>query len=243
MPFYLSEVCVMKPNTERPSSADPAPEAPQTLPDPTQKWKCISNLHPLSIVFVIIVLFALLTYVIPGGAYDRYEVTIGALGGETREVLDPESFHNIPSNPQGFLQLWTAFFDGAVEAADISFLIMICSGAFTAIIATGAITQGIHSLVKRFGSKSYAIIPVCVFAFGMAGAAAGLYEETIPFILVLVPLMVSMGFDSMVGLMVVHFAVASGAGRSAYDVRYCSTVYPLGYYDGLDIGLYSALCV
>ena len=36
-------------------------------------------------------------------------------------------------------------------------------------------------------------------------------RETIPFILVLVPLMVSMGFDSMVGLMVVHFAVASGA--------------------------------
>ena len=50
-----------------------------------------------------------------------------------------------------------------------------------------------------------------MFAFGLAGAAAGLYEETIPFILVLVPLMVSMGFDSMVGLMVVHFAVASGA--------------------------------
>ena len=62
MPFYLSEVCVMKPNTERPSSADPAPDAPQTLPDPTQKWQFISNLHPLSIVFVIIVLFALLTY-------------------------------------------------------------------------------------------------------------------------------------------------------------------------------------
>lgn len=211
MPFYLSEVCVMKPNTERPSSADPAPDAPQTLPDPTQKWQFISNLHPLSIVFIIIVLFALLTYVIPGGAYDRYEVPISALGGETREVLDPESFHNIPSNPQGFLQLWTAFFDGAVEAADISFLIMICSGAFTAIIATGAITQGIHSLVKRFGSKSYAIIPICVFAFGLAGAAAGLYEETIPFILVLVPLTVSMGFDSMVGLMVVHFAVGFGA--------------------------------
>lgn len=201
----------MKSNTERPSAADPVPDAIQTLPDPTQKWKFISNLHPLSIVFVIIVLFSILTYVIPGGAYDRYEVTIGALGGETREVLDPESFHNIPSNPQGFLQLWTAFFDGAVEAADISFLIMIYSGAFTAIIATGAITQGIHSLVKRFGSKFYAIIPVCVFAFGLAGAAAGLYEETIPFILVLVPLMVSMGFDSMVGLMVVHFAVASGA--------------------------------
>ena len=39
----------MKSNTERPSAADPVPDAIQTLPDPTQKWKFISNLHPLSI--------------------------------------------------------------------------------------------------------------------------------------------------------------------------------------------------
>ena len=38
----------MKSNTERPSAADPVPDAIQTLPDPTQKWKFISNLHPLS---------------------------------------------------------------------------------------------------------------------------------------------------------------------------------------------------
>ena len=189
-----------------------APES--SLPDPTRRWQWLSNLHPLSIVFLIIVLFALMTYVIPGGAYDRYEVPISALGGETREVLDPESFHNVPSDPQSFFDLWTAFVEGAVEAADISFLIMICSGAFTAIIATGAVTAGINSLVKRFGTKSYIVIPICVFAFGLAGAAAGLYEETIPFILVLVPLTVSMGFDSMVGLMTVHFSVSVGASAA-----------------------------
>lgn len=182
--------------------------------EPKKKWGFLSNLHPLSIVFVIIVLLAILTYIIPGGAYERYEVAIDALGGDTRELIVPNSFHFTESVPQGFKELWTSFMEGAMEAADISFLIMLCSGAFTAIIATGAITNGINSLVKRFGSKSYIIIPVCVYAFGLAGATAGIYEESIPFILVLVPLTVAMGFDSMVGLMTVHFSVAVGASAA-----------------------------
>lgn len=192
--------------------ASPAPEA--APPDPAKKWEWISNLHPLVIVFAIIVLFALSTYIIPGGSYDRYEVSVDALGGDTREVIDPDSFHAAESNPQGFMDLWTAFVEGALDAADISFLIMICSGAFTAIIATGAVTNGINSLVKKFGNKSYAIIPICVFAFGLAGATAGIYEESIPFILVIVPMCVAMGFDSMVGLMTVHFAVSVGASAA-----------------------------
>ena len=175
------------------------------------KWEKLADLHPLIIVFFIIVILALLTYIIPGGTYDRTEVAISALGGDTREVIDPTSFHYTDSNPQGFSDLWTAFMEGALDAADISFLIMICAGAFTAIIGTGAITNGINSLVKRFGTKSYIIIPVCVYAFGLAAATAGIYEESIPFIMVIVPLMVSMGFDSMVGLMMVHFSVAVGA--------------------------------
>ena len=193
----------------------PVSSMPETAPpDPTKKWEWISNLHPLVIVFAIIVLFALSTYIIPGGSYDRYEVSVEALRGDTREVIDPDSFHAAESNPQGLMDLWTAFVEGALDAADISFLIMICSGAFTAIIATGAVTNGINSLVKKFGKKSYAIIPICVFAFGLAGATAGIYEESIPFILVIVPMCVAMGFDSMVGLMTVHFAVSVGASAA-----------------------------
>ncbi|MGL5440037.1 MAG: YfcC family protein [Filifactoraceae bacterium] len=179
-----------------------------------KKWDFLSNLHPLIIVFFIIVILSISTYIIPGGSYDRHEVAFSAIGGDTRELIDPDSFHYVDSVPQGFKELWTAFLNGAVEASDISFLIMICSGAFTAIIATGAITNGINSLVKKFGSKSYVIIPICVYIFGLAGATAGIYEESIPFILVLVPLAIAMGFDSMVGLMTVHFSVAVGASAA-----------------------------
>ncbi|MGN0710757.1 MAG: YfcC family protein [Anaerovoracaceae bacterium] len=177
----------------------------------SHKWEKLADLHPLIIVFFIIVILAALTYIIPGGEYERHEVAISALGGDTRDVIDPQSFQYAESDPQGFMDLWTSFIEGALDAADISFLIMICAGAFTAIIATGAITNGINSLVKKFGTKSYIIIPVCVYAFGLAAATAGIYEESIPFIMVIVPLMVSMGFDSMVGLMIIHFSVAVGA--------------------------------
>lgn len=179
-----------------------------------KKWDFLSNLHPLSIVVVIILLLALATYFIPGGSYDRYEVEVDALGGDTRELIDPDSFQYVESNPQGFDDLWTSFMEGAIEASDISFLIMICSGALTAIIATGAVTNGINSLVNRFGNKSYIVIPICVYAFGLAGATAGIYEESIPFVLVLVPLAVTMGFDSLVGLMIVHFSVSVGASAA-----------------------------
>lgn len=171
----------------------------------------LSDLHPLMIVFVIIILLAAMTHFVPGGEYSREMVSIEALGGEEREVIDPDSFRFAESNPLGFSDLWPSFMDGAIEAADISFLILICSGAFTAIIATGAVTNAINSLIKKFGNKSYVILPMCTFAFGFAGAAAGIYEESIPFILVIVPLVVSMGFDSMTGVMLVHFSIATGA--------------------------------
>lgn len=180
----------------------------------TKKWAWLSNIHPLIIVFGIIVLVSLATYVIPGGAYERYEVAIDALGGDTRELIVPDSFHFAPSHPQGFSQIWTSFMEGALDAADISFSIFLCAGAFTAIIATGAVTNGINSLAKKFGTRAYILIPVCVFAFGLGGATYGMYEDSIPFILVLVPLALAMGFDSMVGLMTVHFSVAVGASAA-----------------------------
>lgn len=186
----------------------------------TKKWAWLSNIHPLVIVFGIIVLISLATYIIPGGAYERYEVAIDALGGDTRELIVPGSFHFTESIPQGFSEIWTSFMEGAMEAADISFSIFLCAGAFTAIIATGAVTNGINSLAKRFGTRAYILIPVCVFAFGLGGATYGMYEDSIPFILVLVPLALAMKFDSMVGLMTVHFSVAVGAS-SAFMNPFC----------------------
>jgi uncharacterized ion transporter superfamily protein YfcC len=145
----------------------------------------MSNINPLVIVFLMCVAFSLLTYIIPGGEFERHTVMVM---GRAREIVVPGSFHRTQSYPQGFLQLWTVFMRGAVEGAERSFVIMLSAGALTAIIATGAINAGIRALIGKAGRLGIGFIPVIVFAIGLCGATFGMYEEAIPFILILAPL-------------------------------------------------------
>ncbi len=167
----------------------------------------MGNISPLMIMFLLCVVFSLLTFVIPGGAFDRRTLDVM---GQARSIVVPGSFHHVPSVPQGFRELWTVFMRGAVEGADRSFVIMLSAGAMTAVIATGAIDAGIHALVRRTGRFGIAFIPIIVFALGACGATFGMYEEAIPFILVITPLMLTMGFDSMSAVFVMYWSIAVG---------------------------------
>jgi uncharacterized ion transporter superfamily protein YfcC len=137
----------------------------------------MSNINPLVIVFLMCVAFSLLTYIVPGGQFERHTVMVM---GRAREIVVPGSFHRTPSYPQGFLQLWTVFMRGAVEGAERSFVIMLSAGSLTAIIATGAINAGIRTLIGKAGRLGIVFIPVIVFAIGLCGSTFGMYEEAIP---------------------------------------------------------------
>jgi uncharacterized ion transporter superfamily protein YfcC len=170
-------------------------------------FDAMGNISPLVIMFLLCVACALLTFVIPGGAFDRRTLDVM---GHSRSIVIPGSFHFVPSVPQGFRELWTVFMRGALEGADRSFVIMLSAGAMTAVIATGAIDAGIRALVRRTGRFGIAFIPVIVLALGTCGATFGMYEEAIPFILVITPLMLTMGFDSMSAVFVMYWSIAVG---------------------------------
>jgi uncharacterized ion transporter superfamily protein YfcC len=192
----------------------------------------MSNINPLVIVFLMCVAFSLLTYIIPGGEFERHTVMVM---GRAREIVVPGSFHRTQSYPQGFLQLWTVFMRGAVEGAERSFVIMLSAGALTAIIATGAINAGIRALIGKAGRLGIGFIPVIVFAIGLCGATFGMYEEAIPFILILAPLMLAMGFDSMVGVFILYWGVAIGFAcgiTNPYNVAIGQAIANVPLYSG-----------
>ncbi|MGL6104607.1 YfcC family protein [Romboutsia sp.] len=178
---------------------------------PSSKFSFLADLHPFIIVGVVILLVIGLTYIVPGGTFERQEVNVM---GMTKEIVIPGSFKPAESVPQGFSQSWTYFMQGAVEAADVVWTIFICSGAITAIIHTGAINSGINSLVKRFGEKSHVLIPILVFTFGLGGASYGMYEDAIPFVLVIAPMMLAMKYDSLVAVMIVQYGVLVGSSAA-----------------------------
>lgn len=167
----------------------------------------MGNISPLVVLFFLCVLFSLLTFVIPGGAFERKTIDVM---GHARSIVVPGSFHYVPSVPQGFRELWTVFMRGAIESADRSFVILLSAGAMTAVIATGAIDAAIHAIVRRTRRFGIAFIPIIVFALGLCGATFGMYEEAIPFILVITPLMLTMGYDSMSAVFVMYWSIAVG---------------------------------
>jgi uncharacterized ion transporter superfamily protein YfcC len=158
------------------------------------------------IVFGLIVLAAILTWVLPGGRYERTEKVVN---GVAREVVDPESYTTEASNPQS-LGIFTAPVKGFLRLSDIIAFIFLVGGSFFVLNETGAITAGIHKMVKALKGKEFLIIPVVMLVFSVFGAAFGMCEEAIPFALIFVPMAIALGYDSLVGVSLTFLAAGVG---------------------------------
>jgi uncharacterized ion transporter superfamily protein YfcC len=173
--------------------------------------------HTYVIVFAIVVVAAMLTWFIPGGQFQRIVVTVG----ETqRETIQADSFTYTESNPQTW-EIFSAIFDGFVDKADIIVFILLIGGAFWIMNNSRAIDVGIFSflkftrrlehnrVIKAVGVDNM-VISLIMLMFSAFGAIFGMSEETIAFIIIFVPLAITMGYDSIVGVSMCF--VAAGLG-------------------------------
>ncbi len=160
------------------------------------------------IVFLLIVFAAVMTWVLPGGHYDRVEVSVG---DGTREVLDPDSFEYRPSDPQT-LEVLTAPIQGFMRhgITEIVIFIFLVGGSFYVLNETGAIAAGIEQMVRILRGREFLIIPIVMTIFSLFGAAFGMCEEAIPFVLIFVPLALALGYDSIVGVSLTFLAAGVG---------------------------------
>jgi len=173
--------------------------------------------HTYVIIFYLILFSAFLTWVIPGG---RFERTIVEINGTEREVIADDSFVYTESQPQTW-QVFSAFFDGFVDKADIIVFILMIGGAFWIMNHSKAIDVGILSFlrrarrlenkrtIRRLGVDNI-IVTLIVLLFSIFGATFGMSEETIAFVIIFVPLSISMGYDSITGLYMCYVAAALG---------------------------------
>jgi uncharacterized ion transporter superfamily protein YfcC len=115
----------------------------------------------------------------------------------------------------------------------------VVGGAFSIIQKTGAVMAFIHNLALRFGrSKALRalLIPVTMIVFSLGGAVFGMCEETMPFVLIFVPLALSLGYDSIVGVAIPFVGAASGfAGAffNPFTVGIAQGIAGLPIYSGL----------
>ncbi|MCP2035599.1 putative ion transporter superfamily protein YfcC [Planomicrobium sp. HSC-17F08] len=170
----------------------------------SKKKKKREAMHPFNILFIVILFMALLTYFVPAGEYER--ITNDA--GQT--VVVDGSYTQIDSNPAGFLSVFQAIHKGMVQSAPIIFFIFIVGGAFHVFRDTKAIEGAFASLSAKTKGKEMLMIPIVMLFFGVAGASIGMFEEAFPFVMIMVPLAIVLGYDSMVGLAMVLIGVSAG---------------------------------
>ena len=151
------------------------------------------------IIAAIIALCAVLTWFVPGGQYVKAED-----GTLTYEAVD-----NVPQT----WQVLSAIYHGFVKQAGIIVFILVVGGAFWLLNATGAVEVGIQRFIVRIGKRDRLVLAALTVLFSLAGAVFGMSEETIPFVGIVVPLVVSMGYDAFMGMLVVY--VASNVGFSS----------------------------
>ena len=183
------------------------------------------------LVFAIMVLVAGLTWLLPPGTYDRVEEA-----GRTYAVAG--SYHAVERAPQGLMQIFSAPVQGFAECGEIIAFILVVGALFTIIERTGAV----HALIKKVSAffalhtkQRKLFIPVCIFMFSLCGAMFGMEEETLIFIPIFIPLALSLGYDSVVGMSIPFIGAFTGfssAFVNPFTVGIAQTIAQLPMYSG-----------
>lgn len=160
--------------------------------------------HTLVIIFGIIILVSIATYLVPGGAYERVVNEAG------KTVVVDGTFNYVTSNPQGLFEILQAPLKGIEGTAEIIAFLFVVGGAINIVTRTKAIDLGIVRLVNKLKGREILIIPILTLIFSIGGAVFGMSEEAIPFITLLLPLMLALGYDSILTVAVTYLACILG---------------------------------
>lgn len=171
--------------------------------------------HVYAIIFALMVIFPVLTWIVPSGSYQRQEVNgrevtvAGTYEQSEKTYIDEETGDEVDLR-QGVFDVLQAPTRGIQEAIEVVAFILIVGGSFQVITKTGAITSGMGRVVRRFKNKDILIIPIAMVLFALGGTSFGMAEETLPFFAIFMPIMMAMGFDSMTAFMVVFVGARTG---------------------------------
>ena len=162
------------------------------------------------IIALIIALCAVVTWLVPGG--------------------EPQTW-----------QVFSAVYHGFVKQAGIIVFILVVGGAFWLLNATGAVAAGISRFIVRVGKRDKWVLVAITLLFSLAGAVFGMSEETIPFVGIVVPLAISMGYDAMMGMLIVYVAANVGfssAFLNPFTVGIAQGMAELPLFSGMEYRLF-----
>ena len=189
-----------------------------------------------TVLFALLILVVIATWVIPAGQYDK------TADGEPV----PGSYHEVEANPQtlitdGLLAPINGMYgieaeDGSVSvynsgglygAIDVALFVLIIGGFLSMTMATGAIDAGVGRITVALKGKEKWMIAVLMMVFALGGTSYGMAEESLAFYALIIAVMIAAGYDSITGVAVIM--IGAGIGVLASTVNPFATGVASGF--------------
>jgi uncharacterized ion transporter superfamily protein YfcC len=225
--------------TDQPVAAEPERKSRFTLPS------------AYTILFALIVLAAIATWIIPAGTYNL---------NEEGEPI-PGTYHEVDAKPSRILvDSITAPINGlyGIEdetgninyynsgtlfgAIDVALFIIVIGGFLGVTMKTGAIQAGIARLVRRLAGRERLMIPVLMTVFAIGGTTYGMAEESLAFYVLVITVLIAAGYDALTGAAVV--LLGCGIGVLGSTINPFATGIASGFADvSISDGLFGRLVI
>lgn len=186
--------------------------------------------HTYVLLFFIIVVAAILTYIIPAGMFERTEI-------DGRSVIVPGTFKRVEQSPVGLFDVLKSFQLGMIGASDIVFFVFMIGGSVQILRETKAIDAFLIRIVSKAkgGTGEKVVMTIVTFFFALLGGVMGLYEEALAFIPFAIMIALSLGYDPIVGLSLGLLGLAGGfaaAPMNPFTVGIAQSIAELPIYSG-----------
>jgi len=191
-----------------------------------------------TILFILIILVAAATWIVPAGTYE-YNEDGEPIPGTYQEVdHDPQKIFldslKAPINglygiedETGNISFWN---NGELFGAiDVALFIIVIGGFLGVTMKTGAINAGIARVVAAMHGREKWMIPILMGVFALGGTSYGMAEETLAFYPLIVPVMIAAGYDSLTGAAVI--LLGAGIGVLGSTVNPFATGIASGFAD------------
>ncbi len=197
--------------------------------------------HTYVIIFYIIIVAAICTWIIPGGMYTEKTIVVN---GSEEKVMQFQYTENVKQT----WHIFSSLFKGFERQSGIIVFILMVGGAFWIMNDSKSIDAGIiaflrftrrmehYRLFRVLGINNLILVLIMVM-FSAFGAIYGMSEETIAFIIILVPLAISMGYDSITGVAIVFVAAGlgfAGALLNPFTIGIAQSIAGLPLFSGIE---------
>jgi uncharacterized ion transporter superfamily protein YfcC len=193
--------------------------APPVEPAGEKKKRSFALPSAYTILFVLIVLVAAATWIVPSGSYE-YNADGEPIPGTYQEVdhapqkifLDSikapiNGLYGI-QDETGNISFWnTGELFGAI---DVALFIIVIGGFLGVTMKTGSINAGIARVVVKMQGREKWMIPVLMGIFALGGTSYGMAEETLAFYPLIVTVMIAAGYDALTGAAVIMLGAGIG---------------------------------